>query len=194
MASAEAGLTVVENETIDLAVIDMGLPGMSGTDVVRALRERPQTATLPVILMTGSGDDYSLVTGLAAGGDDYIAKPVRLDELVARVRAHLRVGSAWSSALEVELRSRAAVVETLGHLTLPPAPEEAAEVLVTEFAHRTAYGFISVSQLMHGDRLRELATFSRMSGVRRRDVLMSATASDAIVARARGVPGWKTST
>ena len=55
------------------------MPGMSGTDVVRALRERPQTATLPVIVLTGKGDEYPLVASLGAGADDYLdeASPAR---------------------------------------------------------------------------------------------------------------------
>jgi DNA-binding response OmpR family regulator len=86
-ASGETALAVIEIKEVDLVVLDVGLPGMSGTDVVHALRARPQTATLPIILLTGNGVEYNLVTGLGAGANDYLAKPVRLDELVARVRA-----------------------------------------------------------------------------------------------------------
>jgi EAL domain-containing protein (putative c-di-GMP-specific phosphodiesterase class I)/DNA-binding response OmpR family regulator len=184
-ASGEAALSVVESEAISLVVLDVGLPGISGTDVVRALRARPQTATLPVILMTGSGDEYTLVEGLGAGADDYLAKPVRLDELVARVRAHLRSHAAWSSAVEEELHNRSAIVEALGHLTLSPVPEEAAEAVVAELARRTACDFIAVSQLVHGNRLLELATYDRTAGVRRGVALLGPHLSRDLVARAR---------
>ena len=187
-ASGEAALGLVEGEAISLVLLDIGLPGISGTDVVRALRARPQTATLPVILMTGSGEVDSLVTGLGAGADDFVAKPVRLDELVARIEAHLRRGAAWSNVVEVELRGRSAVVEGLGHLTLSPAPEEAAETVVAELARRTACDFIAVTQLQRGDRLRELATYSRIAGVRRSGALLSPNLAHDLVAHARQGP------
>lgn len=187
-ASGEAALGVVEDETISLVVLDVGLPGISGTDVVRALRERPQTATLPVIVLTGKGDEYPLVASLGAGADDYLEKPVQLDELVARVRAHLRSHAAWFSAVEEELRSRSAVVEALGHLALSPIPEDAAETVVAELARRTACDFISVTQLRGGDRLRELATYNPIAGVRRGGTLLGPNLSREYVARARRGP------
>ena len=186
--SGEAALGVIEGEAISLVILDVGLAGMSGTDVVRALRERPQTATLPVILLTGKGSEYSAVTGLGAGADDYLAKPVQLDELVARVRAHLRSHAAWSSAIEDELRARSGVVQALGHLTLSPIPEEAAETVVAELARRTECDFISVTQRLRGDRLRELATYDRIAGVRRGGTLLGPSLSRDNVARARQGP------
>lgn len=187
-ASGEAVLGLIEGAAIGLVVLDMSMPGMSGTDVIRALRERPQTATLPIILLTGKGDDYPLVTSLGAGADDYLTKPVLLDELVARIRAHLRRGAAWSSVVEEALRSRSAVVEALGHLTLSPAPEEAAETVVAELARRTACDFIAVLQLARGGRLLELATYNRIAGVRRGGALISPNLARDLVARARQGP------
>jgi EAL domain-containing protein (putative c-di-GMP-specific phosphodiesterase class I)/DNA-binding response OmpR family regulator len=187
-ASGEAALAVIEGKAISLVILDVGLPGISGTDIVHALRERPQTATLPIILFTGNCDEYDLVTGLGAGADDYLAKPVRLDELIARVRAHLRSSAAWSTAIEEELRHRSTVVEALGHLTLSPVPEEAAETVVAELARRTACDFISVTQLLGGDRLRELATYNRIVGVRRGGTLLSRSLSHDYVARTRQGP------
>jgi EAL domain-containing protein (putative c-di-GMP-specific phosphodiesterase class I)/DNA-binding response OmpR family regulator len=189
-ASGEAALAVIEVEEVDLVVLDVGLPGMSGTDVVQALRARPQTATLPIVLLTGNGVEYNLVTGLGAGADDYLAKPVRLDELVARVRAHLRIDAVWSSVVDDEVHRRSAVVEALRHLTLAPTPEEAAETVVAELGRRAAFDFISVTQLLRseslrGARLRELATYAGSSGVRRGGALMSAELSRNYVTRAR---------
>ena len=59
--SGQAGLELVASETVDLVVLDMTMPGMSGTDVVRALRSGSETATLPILLMTGSGDEDSVI-------------------------------------------------------------------------------------------------------------------------------------
>jgi EAL domain-containing protein (putative c-di-GMP-specific phosphodiesterase class I)/DNA-binding response OmpR family regulator len=187
-ASGEAALDLIEGPAIGLVVLDMSMPGMSGTDVIRALRERPQTATLPIILLTGKGEEYPLITSLGAGADDYLTKPVRLDELVARIRAHLRRSTAWSNVVEEELLIRSAVVEALGHLTLSPAPEEAAEAAVAELAQRTGCDFIGVSQLVHGDRLRELATYNRIAGVRRGGALLSPNLSRDLVTHARQGP------
>ena len=83
-------------QPVDVLVLDMGLPGIPGVEVVKMLRFATQTATLPILLMTGSGTDRSVIEGLEAGADDFLAKPVRLDELVARVRAHLRSRAAWA--------------------------------------------------------------------------------------------------
>jgi len=89
-ASGEAALELLAGQVVGLVILDMGMPGMSGIDVVRALRARPGSAALPIMVLTGKGDEYPLTTSLSVGADDYLAKPIRLDELAARVRAHLR--------------------------------------------------------------------------------------------------------
>ncbi len=72
----------------DLLVLDLGLPGMDGLDVCRRLRSAG--SALPVLILTARTDEVDLVVGLDAGADDYVAKPFRLAELMARVRAQLR--------------------------------------------------------------------------------------------------------
>ncbi|MFB7915357.1 response regulator [Streptomyces sp. NPDC056061] len=73
---------------IELAVLDLMLPGMDGFEVCRRIRAR--SATLPVIMLTARGDDSDIVTGLEAGADDYVVKPVTAPVLKARIRAALR--------------------------------------------------------------------------------------------------------
>jgi EAL domain-containing protein (putative c-di-GMP-specific phosphodiesterase class I)/DNA-binding response OmpR family regulator len=163
-ATGEAAMGILLAQPVDVLVLDMGLPAMSGTAVVQALRSRPETATLPVLLMTGSGTDRSVIEGLEAGADDFLAKPVRLDELVARVRAHLRSRTAWAGVVEAELRVRASVVGALGHMALSSDPETAAVAVVGELARRTDSSFIEVLQLTSGDRLQPMATYSNVSG------------------------------
>jgi EAL domain-containing protein (putative c-di-GMP-specific phosphodiesterase class I)/DNA-binding response OmpR family regulator len=186
--SGEAAMEIIESSTVDVIVLDMGLPNMSGTDVVRALRARPETLTLPVLLMTGSGTSQSVIEGLDAGADDFLAKPVRLDELVARVRAHLRSHAAWSRLVADELRVRASVVAALGHMTLSTEPEAAAEAVVNEIAKRTEAPFIGVLQLVSGNRLQPLATFSRRAGVSRGGALLPAGRSGYLLSRAAHGP------
>lgn len=110
----EAALQLIADEAISLVILDMRMPGMSGNDVVRALREHPATSTLPVMVLTGKGDEYSVAASLGVGADDYLTKPVPLDELVARVRAHLRgVRVAAAQAMrESEERYRALVEQS----------------------------------------------------------------------------------
>ena len=75
----------------DLLVLDLGLPGMDGLDVCRSLRSRG--SSLPVLVLTARTDEPDLVVGLDAGADDYVGKPFRIAELMARVRAQLRRAS-----------------------------------------------------------------------------------------------------
>ncbi len=74
--------------TADLFVLDLGLPDMDGLDVARWIRN--QGLTTPVLVLTARADEVDLVVGLDAGADDYVTKPFRLAELLARVRALLR--------------------------------------------------------------------------------------------------------
>ncbi len=73
---------------VDLVVLDLGLPDMDGLDVARTIRS--QGLSTPVLILTARADEVDLVVGLDAGADDYVTKPFRLAELLARVRALLR--------------------------------------------------------------------------------------------------------
>ena len=76
--------------TPDLIVLDWMLPGISGIELCRRLRARPETRALPIIMLTARGEESEKVRGLATGADDYIVKPFSVPELLARVRALLR--------------------------------------------------------------------------------------------------------
>src|SRR3974390_2137463 len=103
----EADLKLKEN-TPDLAVIDWMLPGLSGIELIRRLRARPETQQLPIIMLTAGGEETERVRGLATGADDYIVKPFSVPELLARIRALLRRTKP----------ERVAVVLTIGDLEL----------------------------------------------------------------------------
>src|SRR5579859_6485548 len=77
----------------DLVVLDWMLPGLSGIELCRRLRARPQTRQLPIIMLTARGEESERVRGLATGADDYIVKPFSVPELLARVNALLRRAS-----------------------------------------------------------------------------------------------------
>ncbi len=74
----------------DLVLLDWMLPGLSGIELCRRIRLRPETERLPVIMLTARGEEGERVRGLATGADDYIVKPFSVPELLARVRALLR--------------------------------------------------------------------------------------------------------
>jgi two-component system phosphate regulon response regulator PhoB len=89
MRGDEAEIRLRENVP-DLLVLDWMLPGISGIELCRRLRIRPETERLPVIMLTARGEESDRVRGLSTGADDYLVKPFSTPEFVARVRALLR--------------------------------------------------------------------------------------------------------
>jgi len=85
----EALLRIIETRP-DLVLLDWMLPSMSGIEVCRQIRHRPETRDLPVIVVTARTEDQDAVRGLNTGADDYIIKPFNMDALLARMRALLR--------------------------------------------------------------------------------------------------------
>ena len=118
--------TRLKERVPDLVVLDWMMPGLSGIELCRRLRARPETKQLPIIMLTARGEDVDRILGLEMGADDYLAKPFNPRELVARVHAILRRahnsiedGSFESDTLvvgDVELDSRARVVRRDGEL------------------------------------------------------------------------------
>ncbi|MBT9292077.1 phosphate regulon transcriptional regulator PhoB [Prosthecodimorpha staleyi] len=82
--------TRLKETTPDLLLLDWMLPGLSGIELCRRLRNRPETERLPIIMLTARGEESERVRGLATGADDYVVKPFSVPELMARVRAMLR--------------------------------------------------------------------------------------------------------
>ena len=85
--------TRLKERVPDLVVLDWMLPGLSGIELCRRLRTRPESKALPIIMLTARGEESERVRGLATGADDYIVKPFSVPELIARVRALLRRAS-----------------------------------------------------------------------------------------------------
>ena len=86
--SGDSALEFALGGDIDLVLLDVGLPGMDGFEVLRHLRG--QGATVPVVMLTARSSTRDTVQGLDAGANDYVAKPFKFDELLARVRSRLR--------------------------------------------------------------------------------------------------------
>jgi two-component system, OmpR family, response regulator QseB len=100
VADGTAASMIASDDEFDLLVLDLGLPGKDGFDVLRELRSRGQH--LPVIILTARDDVPDKVAGLEGGADDYVTKPFKFEELLARVRARLRSRPASEpSALQI---------------------------------------------------------------------------------------------
>ena len=87
-----SGLQAARDGAFDLIILDVMMPGMSGLDVLRALRAAPETGTTPVLMLTAKTQERDIEAGFAAGADDYITKPFSPRELLIRVRVILRRG------------------------------------------------------------------------------------------------------
>ncbi len=82
--------TAISDEMPDLVLLDWMLPGLSGIEVCKLIRARPETQKLPIVMLTARGEETERVRGLATGADDYIVKPFSVPEVMARIRSILR--------------------------------------------------------------------------------------------------------
>ena len=110
-ASGEAALRLVAEERPAVVLLDVAMPGISGLDVCRRLKDDPATAAIPVLLVTAHADREHRLAGIAAGADEYVTKPIDRSELVLRVRNALRL-SELHEAVEAQVR-RLRELETL---------------------------------------------------------------------------------
>jgi len=95
-ADGTEGLYFAQEYPIDLAIIDLGLPGMSGLDIIRQVRTEGKT--YPILILTARDRWEDKVDGLSAGADDYVVKPFHFEEVSARVDALLRRSGCWASS------------------------------------------------------------------------------------------------
>jgi DNA-binding response OmpR family regulator len=127
--NGEEALTRVAVENPDLVLLDVMMPGISGYDVCRKLREDPKTALLPVVLCTSLDPQTERVKGIEAGADDFLTKPVNQPELFARVKSLLRVKMlqdrvarqaeellVWNAKLEERVREQVTELERYSRL------------------------------------------------------------------------------
>jgi two-component system, OmpR family, phosphate regulon response regulator PhoB len=135
----------------DLLVLDWMLPGLSGIELCRRLRARPETERLPIIMLTARGEESERLRGLSTGADDYIVKPFSVPELIARIQALLRRARPERianvlSAGEVELdRERRRVFRSGRELSLGPT-----EFRLLEFFMQSPGRVFSREQLLDG--------------------------------------------
>jgi len=89
-AVGEDVVPMIGEERPDLILLDWMLPGISGIEVCRLLRTKPETRDVPIIMLTARSEEAERVRGLATGADDYMVKPFSVPELLARIRTILR--------------------------------------------------------------------------------------------------------
>ena len=150
-ATGKIGLSTFDAKTIDLVLLDLRLPDMSGFDVCRELRNK---SLVPIIMVTAQTDTHDLVAGLEAGADDYVTKPVIAKELAARIRAALRRTTLLTSATatdrfvvrDIELRGDQGVVLKNG-----------SELPLTKTEYRLLHVFMeNANKVLSRDQLLEL--------------------------------------
>ena len=148
----QSGLNTFASETVDLVLLDLRLPDMSGFDVCRELRSK---SLVPIIMVTAQTDTHDLVAGLEAGADDYVTKPVVAKELAALIRAALRRTTLLSTnsatidrftVRDVEMRSDQGIVLKAG-----------VELPLTKTEYRLLHIFMeNANKVLSRDQLLEL--------------------------------------
>ncbi|MDK6493010.1 response regulator transcription factor [Corynebacterium coyleae] len=144
-------LQLFDAEDIDLVLLDLMLPGMSGTEVCRKLRAE---SSVPIIMVTARDSEIDKVVGLELGADDYVTKPYSTRELVARIRAVLRRGPEAESTEEADdqlLKGGRVVMDIDRHTVLvdgQPVPMPLKEFDLLEYLMRNAGRVLTRGQLI----------------------------------------------
>jgi class 3 adenylate cyclase/CheY-like chemotaxis protein len=140
-SSGAEALAAIDADDTDLVLLDIVMPGMDGYEVCRAIRERPATAYLPVVMVTASGDEQK-IQALEAGADDFLTKPINKSELLARVASLARIKryqdtvkrqseelAAWNQELKARVAEQVSQIERMGRLRRFLSPQ-LAELIV----------------------------------------------------------------
>lgn len=98
-----AFLKALEEETPELILLDIMLPGIDGMEILRKLKNGKKTRNIPVIMVTAKGTEYDKVIGLDSGADDYVTKPFGMMELISRIKAVLRRSKKIETGEELEV-------------------------------------------------------------------------------------------
>jgi DNA-binding response OmpR family regulator/DNA-binding CsgD family transcriptional regulator len=125
--SASFALSIIERITPDIILIDAIMPEMDGFELCRVLKRRAGLAGVPVIFMTGLTETEDVVRGFEAGGVDYVTKPVRPDEVIARIGVHLvNARRTRSAQMALDAAGRFLIGTTLDGLVLWSTPQASA--------------------------------------------------------------------
>lgn len=135
--NGEEALAQVRRRRPNLVLLDVVMPGLTGYEVCERLRAQPETRLLPIVLVTGARPEEERVRGLDAGADEFLTKPINREELLARVRALLRVEALhqeiemWNAQLESRVQDQVRKLERMNQLK-NYLPERVAELVLNE--------------------------------------------------------------
>ncbi|WP_425261911.1 response regulator [Rubrivivax sp. RP6-9] len=124
----EAALALAARALPDIVLLDAVMPGMDGFEVARRLKADPDTAPIPIVFMTGLTETEHVVAAFGAGGSDYVTKPIRPREVLARIAAHLHQARAQRQARHA--------LDAFGHATLVVRERDGRRVWQTALARR----------------------------------------------------------
>jgi DNA-binding response OmpR family regulator/DNA-binding CsgD family transcriptional regulator len=128
----------------DIVLLDAVMPGMDGFEVARRLKADARTAAIPIIFMTGLTETEHVVAAFAAGGADYVTKPIRPREVLARIHAHLRTARAQRQARNA--------LDAFGHATLALRLQDGRLVWQTALARKLLKDYFDVDDQVHSSR------------------------------------------
>ena len=137
-SSGKECLEVLDKQSPELVLLDIGMPGMNGIEVVRRLKQDEKYKGIPVILLTAKGSQEDKVEGLDAGADDYVVKPFDSFELLARVRSMMRIKQMhdaleeWNRTLEEKVRQQVEEIERVSRCKRYLSPQIAETILKSE--------------------------------------------------------------
>src|SRR5437879_180 len=129
LESGEQLLEYLDTNPVDLLILDLGLPRVDGLTLLEEVKRRPAHRDLPVLIFSGSPPEASRAATLGLGAADFIAKPFRAPELLARIRAHLRAGRVLNQA-QAEARFRAELADIMKEISGSLSPAELFHALV----------------------------------------------------------------
>jgi len=133
LSNADSLFEYLATRPVDLLILDLSLPGKDGFAVLDSLRKDPAHTAMPILVLSSAAPEEASVKALGLGASDFVGKPLRLRELLARIRARLRAGRELNQA-RAETRAHAALVELLREITSNLSPRELYQVLVRRVA------------------------------------------------------------
>jgi two-component system cell cycle response regulator len=133
----------LQAEPFDLLLLDIMMPKVDGLQLLQRVKSDPRFKDLPVLMISSMPPEEATVRSLGLGAADFIPKPFRVRELLARVKAHLRVGRELTEARE-EARSRSEMIDIMQEVTASLKPEEIYQILVRRVAHGLALSRCSI--------------------------------------------------
>ena len=147
------GLDLARKHKPDLLILDVMMPGLSGRDVTMALKSDPDTATMPILMLTAKTEETDIIVGLSMGADDYVTKPFSMKVLVARVGAVLRRKAAAEPALSILSAGPVVIDQSKHEVTVQGRP---INLTPTEFKLLTAI-FSARGRVLTRDQLMDRA-------------------------------------